>query len=84
VRPGGPSELAELKPLRDKEHALLKKRNALAQARVKGHPPVKSKEEAKILSHEIKAGRALMKERRAVYAAQRQAAVDQERTAQTH
>jgi hypothetical protein len=90
----GAAERAEIKPLQDKEHELLKKRNALAQAKVKAHPPIKSKEEAKILSHEIsadpaiaaieeeiKAGRAQMKEKRAAFAAQRQAAVDEQRTA---
>jgi hypothetical protein len=48
-------EKAELKPLQEREKELLKKRNALASILVKAHPPVKSKEAAAVLSHEISA-----------------------------
>ena len=89
------AEKAELKPLRDKERDLLKKRNALGAVKVKAHPPVTSKEEAKALSHEISADpaiaaleaeinavRAELKEKRAGFKAQRQAAVDEQKAPQ--
>jgi hypothetical protein len=49
------AEKAELKPLQAREKELVKQRNAAASVIVKANPPVKSKEEAKVLSHLISA-----------------------------
>jgi hypothetical protein len=48
------AEKAELKPLQAREKELLKQRAAAASTLIKAHP-VRSKEEAKVLSHEISA-----------------------------
>lgn len=47
------NEKNELKPVQEREKALRKEREARAALLVKEHGPVKSKEEAKALAHDI-------------------------------
>jgi len=49
------NEKTELKPFQDRERSLRKQRDAQAAALAKDHGPVKSKEEAAQLAHEISA-----------------------------